>query len=196
VIIKPSGIGYDVLKASDMVVLDLEGNVLEGKWNPSSDTPTHLALYRSFKNIGGITHTHSLHATMFAQACREIPCLGTTHADHFEGTIPVTRYLTENEVQKDYELHTGTVIVERFVELNPDTMPAVLVAGHGPFTWGKNPEDAVENSLILEQVAQMALGTLQIEPGIKPLPEYILRKHHLRKHGPDAYYGQENKIKG
>lgn len=190
VVIKPSGIDYDVLQAADMVILDLDGNTVEGKWRPSSDTPTHLALYRSFKNIGGIAHTHSLHATMFAQACREIPCLGTTHADHFHGSIPVTRYLNEYEVQKDYEFNTGKVIIERFSTLNPEEMPAVLVAGHGPFTWGYNPEEAVENSLVLEQVAKISLGTLRIEPGINPLPEYILRKHHQRKHGPDAYYGQ------
>ena len=195
VVIKPSGIGYEVLQAADMVVVDFEGNRVEGKWRPSSDTPTHLHLYRSFKNIGGIAHTHSLHATIFAQASREIPCLGTTHADHFHGTIPVTRLLTENEVFEDYELNTGKVIVESFNEINPEEMPAVLVAGHGPFSWGRTPEEAVKNSIVLEQVAKMTLGTLQLEPQSPLLPDYILRKHYLRKHGPEAYYGQKNKVK-
>lgn len=190
-VIKPSGINYEDMNASDMVIVDLEGKVKEGNLKASSDMPTHLVLYKSFKNIRAIAHSHSLYATIFAQACREIHCFGTTHADHFHGDIPVTRFLNEQEVEQDYEVNTGNVIVERFTTLNPIEMPAVLVAGHGPFTWGKDPEDAVKNSLVLEKVAHMAIGTLQLEPGIKPIPEYILRKHYLRKHGPDAYYGQD-----
>ncbi len=191
VVIKPSGVEYESLAIDDMVVMDMEGKVLEGKLRPSSDTPTHLALYKAFPGIGGIVHTHSTYATMFAQACREIPCLGTTHADHFRGAIPVTRFLTADEVLSGYERQTGNVIIERFAGMNPADTPAVLVAGHAPFIWGKTASDAVKNSLILERIAQMALGTFQLRPDIEALPSYIQDKHYQRKHGPRAYYGQK-----
>lgn len=189
-VIKPSGVAYERLEPADMVVVDLEGRQVEGALRPSSDTPTHLHLYRSFDGLGGIAHTHSLHATMFAQARREIPCLGTTHADHFHGPVPVTRPLTEAEVAADYEHNTGRVIVERFAGLDPLAVPAVLVAGHGPFAWGADAAEAVRNSVALEAVAQMALGTWRIHPDAPELEDYILEKHHRRKHGPNAYYGQ------
>ena len=191
VAIKPSGVDYQSMAAADMVVVDLEGNIVEGKLRPSSDTRIHLELYRAFPSIGGVVHTHSLYASVFAQACREIPCLGTTHADHFNGPVPVTRFLTPEEVEAGYESGTGKIIVERFSSLNRDKTPGVLVAGHAPFTWGKDPADAVENSLILERIAQMALGTIQLNPQIAPLPMHIQQKHYQRKHGPKAYYGQE-----
>jgi L-ribulose-5-phosphate 4-epimerase len=191
IVIKPSGINYQSMKSEDMVVLELNGKVIEGELKPSSDTPTHLELYKAFPNIGGITHSHSLYATMFAQASQEIPCFGTTHADHFYGPVPVTRVLMEDEVANEYELNTGKLIVGRFEKLDPVSTPAVLVAGHGPFTWGETATDSVENNLVLEKVAQMALGTMQLNPAIKPIPDYLKEKHYLRKHGPDAYYGQE-----
>ena len=191
VVIKPSGVRYDRLEPADMVIVDLEGKVVEGTLRPSSDTPTHLALYRAFQQIGGIVHTHSHHATMFAQARHEIPCLGTTHADHFYGPVPVTRPLTESEVTVDYEGHTGQVIVERFSKLDPAAMPAVLVAGHGPFTWGSDAAQAVENAIALEAVAEMAIGSWLIDRHGGELEPYILEKHHQRKHGPSAYYGQK-----
>jgi L-ribulose-5-phosphate 4-epimerase len=191
VVIKPSGVDYKSMNPADMVILDMDGNVVEGHLRPSSDAPTHLYLYNSFSEIGGIVHSHSTYATMFAQACREIPCLGTTHADHFRGSVPVTRLITENEVREDYERETGKIIVERFAQISPVDTPGVLVAGHAPFAWGKNPADAVNNSLILERIAQMALGSLQLRPTISPLPEYIQEKHYQRKHGPKAYYGQK-----
>jgi L-ribulose-5-phosphate 4-epimerase len=190
-VIKPSGVEYDRMTAEDMVVVDSGGNVVEGRLRPSSDTPTHLEIYKAFPAIGGVVHTHSVYATMFAQACREIPCLGTTHADHFNGAIPLTRFLTEEEVRKGYERETGKIIVERFAGLDPSDMPGVLVAGHAPFVWGKDAGDAVHNSLILERVAQMALGSLQLNPGIGALPAHIQEKHYQRKHGPNAYYGQK-----
>jgi L-ribulose-5-phosphate 4-epimerase len=193
VVIKPSGIDYESLTPAVMVVVDLDGKVVEGSLRPSSDTLTHVKLYKAFTAIGGITHTHSLYATMFAQACREIPCFGTTHADQFDGSIPITRFLTEAEVQSGYESNTGSVIIERFAGLDAMNMPAVLVAGHAPFTWGKNASDSVKNSIILERIAQMALGTLQLNPETAILPKHILEKHYQRKHGPDAYYGQKNK---
>jgi L-ribulose-5-phosphate 4-epimerase len=189
--IKPSGIPYEELKPEQIMVLDLEGKIVEGSLNPSSDTSTHLFLYNAFPDIAGITHTHSAYATMFAQACREIPCLGTTHADHFKGTIPCTRFLTEAEVRENYEKNTGKIIAERFKGLNPVDLPAVLVAGHGPFSWGRSPQESVKNSLILEKVAKMTLGTMLIDPQTKGLPDYILMKHYLRKQGPQAYYGQK-----
>jgi len=195
VVIKPSGLSYEGMQSSDMVVVDLEGNVVEGKCNPSSDTPTHLKLYKAFENIGGIAHTHSKFATMFAQSGKEIPCLGTTHADSFCGSIPLTRFISKEEVKKGYEKNTATVIIERFADINPIEMPAVLVRGHGPFTFGKTPHDAAENSHILEIVSEMAFGTYQLNPQCEDLPEYILKKHYNRKHGPDAYYGQKNKEK-
>jgi len=193
--IKPSGISYEELKPKDIVIVDLKGKVIEGKLKPSSDTPTHLKLYRAFKEIGGVSHAHSEYATAFAQAAREIPCLGTTHADCFHGPIPVTRYLSQKEVREDYEGNTGKVIIERFAASNPLEMPAVLVAGHGPFCWGRSPLEAVENNLILERVSKIALATLLANPEKKPLPDYILRKHYQRKHGPDAYYGQKRSKK-
>ena len=191
VVIKPSGVPYERLEAEQMVVVDLDGKRVVGKWNPSSDTATHVLLYRHFPGIGGITHTHSHCATMYAQARKEIPCLGTTHADHFFGPVPVTRALTANEVAADYEGNTGRVIVERFANLDPLAMPAVLVAGHAPFAWGATVEDSLQNAVALEAVAEMALGTLQIDPHAASLEPYVLEKHHQRKHGPAAYYGQK-----
>ena len=189
--VKPSGVDYGSMTADDMVVVDLDGNVIDGKLYPSSDTPTHLVIYRAFPAIGGIVHTHSVHATMFAQACREIPCLGTTHADHFNGPVPVTRFLTEEEVRKGYERETGKIIVERFASLDPADTPSVLVAGHAPFAWGRDAADAVRNSLILERIAEMAIGSFQLNPVVPVLPSYIQEKHYQRKHGPNAYYGQK-----
>jgi L-ribulose-5-phosphate 4-epimerase len=191
IVIKPSGVDYEKLTVADMVIVDLNGNVVEGKYLPSSDTPTHVLLYNVFQTIGGIAHTHSTSATMFAQACREIPCLGTTHADHFNGPVPVTRFLTEAEVNDDYESNTGKIIVERFTSLNAASTPSVLVAGHAPFSWGRDASESVKNAIALENIAQMAFGTLQLNPGISELPRYILEKHFNRKHGPKAYYGQK-----
>lgn len=190
VVIKPSGIDYDKLKISDLVVVDLNCKIIEGNKRPSSDTPTHVELYKHFASIGGITHSHSEYATIFAQACKEIPCFGTTHADHFNGPVPVTRFLSKEEVEQDYELNTGRLIVERFQNLNPISIPGVLLAGHAPFTWGKNPADSVRNNLILERIAKMALHSLQLNTNLKNLPDYILIKHYSRKHGSNAYYGQ------
>ncbi|MHC4884481.1 MAG: L-ribulose-5-phosphate 4-epimerase [Planctomycetota bacterium] len=190
IVIKPSGVSYDNMKPDDMVVLDLDGNRVEGELNPSSDTPTHLALYRAWKGVGGIVHTHSSMATAFAQACRPVPCFGTTHADTFYGEVPLTRFLTEEEVAEDYEGNTGEVILERFVELDPVAVPGVIVSGHAPFTWGKDAHAAVKNGVVLEEVAKMALATEQLNPHIQPLPAHILDKHYMRKHGPNATYGQ------
>jgi L-ribulose-5-phosphate 4-epimerase len=190
--IKPSGVDYDKLTPEDIVLLDLEGKVVEGTLRPSSDTKTHLHLYREFGEIGGITHTHSLNATIFSQAGRELPCFGTTHADHFHGTVPVVRALTPEEVAADYEHFTGVAIVERLRELglSPIEMPAVLQLHHAPFTFGKTAMDSVNNSIALEMCAQMALGSYALNPAVQPIPGHILEKHHLRKHGPNAYYGQ------
>jgi L-ribulose-5-phosphate 4-epimerase len=193
IVIKPSGIEYDELKVEDMVVVDLNGKVIEGKYKPSSDTPSHIEIYKSFKTIGGISHTHSEYATIFAQACKEIPCLGTTHADTFYGAVPLSRFLTEKEVRENYELNTGKIIVERFKNLDAEAIPGVLVAGHAPFTWGKTPYDAVNNSFVLERLAKMALFSYELNPSLKKLPDHILKKHHDRKHGKDAYYGQIKK---
>jgi L-ribulose-5-phosphate 4-epimerase len=190
-VIKPSGVEYECMTADDMVIVDMDGNVVDGNLRPSSDTPTHLELYKAFPAIGGIVHTHSIYATMFAQACREIPCFGTTHADHFNGPVPVTRFLTEDEVREGYERETGKIIVERCAGMNPSDTPGVLVAGHAPFVWGKNAADAVQNSVILERIAQMALGSLQLNPALEVLPSHIQQKHYQRKHGPKAYYGQK-----
>ena len=191
VAIKPSGVNYDELTPDKIVVLDLDGKCVEGTLRPSSDTPTHLELYRCFKGIGGVTHTHSRNATTWAQACRDIPALGTTHADHFYGPVPVTPVLTTEEVRGDYELNTGKVIVRRFVGLDPMSVPAVLVANHGPFTWGKDGHDSVKNAVVLEEVAAMALATITVNPSQSPISQAILDKHYLRKHGKDAYYGQK-----
>lgn len=193
VVIKPSGVDYDTLTIKDMVVVDLNGNIVESDKRPSSDTPTHLELYKAFPQIGGITHTHSNYATMFAQACKEIPCLGTTHADHFYGNIPVTRFLSKEEVEAAYELNTGKVIVEKFKGIDPVSMPGILVAGHAPFTFGKNAGESVRNSLILERLAEMTFGTIQINSSVEKLPAYISEKHYQRKHGPNSYYGQNKK---
>lgn len=191
IVIKPSGVPYSELTPANMVILDLAGKVVEGELSPSSDAPTHVVLCASFHDIGGITHTHSTHATMFAQACRPIPCFGTTHADHFYGEVPVTRALRKPEIEGAYERNTGLVIVERFNRLDENQMPAVLVASHGPFTWGKSARASVENSVALEEVARMALGTLQLMPAQPPISNMLLDKHFLRKHGPKAYYGQK-----
>jgi len=188
--IKPSGVMYDELTPDKIVLLDLDGNIIEGTLKPSSDTSTHLELYRNFEAIGGICHTHSLSATMWAQACKEIPCFGTTHADYFYGPIPVTDVMTKEQIRSDYELNTGKIIVERFAGIDPMQMPAVLVANHGPFTWGASPADAVEATVVLEQIAAMALGTITINPDRGPISQSLLDKHYLRKHGKNAYYGQ------
>ena len=193
VVIKPSGMAYEEMSPSDMVVVDLEGKRVEGHLNPSSDTPSHLEIYKAFQGISGISHTHSEYATMFAQANREIPCLGTTHADHFHGSIPVTRMVTEEEIEEDYEKNTGKVVVERFSSLDPLEIPGVLVVGHGSFTWGKSPAEAVQNSLILEKIAKMAWGTLRLNAQCESIPECLMKKHFHRKHGPNAYYGQKKK---
>jgi len=190
VAIKPSGVPYEQLTPDKIVLLDMKGNVVEGGLNPSSDTPTHLELYRSFAGIGGICHTHSTYATMWAQACREIPPLGTTGADYFYGPVPVTDVMTEEQINSDYELNTGKVIVERFAGIDPMQMPAVLVANHGPFTWSADAAAAVEAAVVLEEVAKMALGTVIINPETRGISKTLLDKHYLRKHGKGAYYGQ------
>lgn len=193
VVIKPSGIEYEIMKADDMVVIDMEGKPVGGKWRPSSDTPTHLELYKAFPQIGGISHTHSIHATMFAQAEMEIPCFGTTHADHFHGNVPLTRVLSKKEVNDRYENNTGSVIIERFANIDPSSVPGVLVASHAPFTWGRTAMESVKHSLILERIAEIAIGTLSLNPRCEPIEDYLLNKHYERKHGPEAYYGQQNK---
>jgi len=193
VAIKPSGMSYEAMKPGDMVVVDLEGRIVEGAHRPSSDTATHLELYKAFAGISAVAHTHSEFASVFAQARREIPCLGTTHADHFAGPVPLTRALSRAEVAGGYESAVGRVIVERFRRLKPLEMPGVLVSGHGPFAWGINAGDAVINSLLLETIARMAWETLMLDPRAKPLAGHIRRKHFLRKHGPAAYYGQRKK---
>lgn len=193
VAIKPSGISYQEMKLSDIVIVDLSGKKVEGALNPSSDTPTHLELYKAFEGVFAVAHTHSEYATVLAQACVEIPCMGTTHADYFNGTIPVTRWISQEEVEDDYEKNTGKVIIERFNNLKPLEMPAVLVAGHGPFTWGGTVEEAVQTSVILEKVAKITWGTLVLNAKVHPFPQYLLQKHYERKHGPGAYYGQKKK---
>lgn len=191
VVIKPSGVEYDAMTPDDMVVVDLDGNKVEGKLKPSSDTATHVVLYREFKNIGGIVHTHSRWATIFAQAGLDIPALGTTHADYFYGSIPCTRYMTEEEIKSEYEENTGKVITETFSKLNPDDVPAVLVKSHGPFAWGKDCMEAVHNAVVLEETAMMAFNTLTLNRDIGPMQKVLLDKHFLRKHGANAYYGQK-----
>ncbi|MPQ44262.1 L-ribulose-5-phosphate 4-epimerase [Clostridium tarantellae] len=195
VVIKPSGVEYDKMTPQDMVVVDLEGNVVEGDLNPSSDTPTHLKLYKEFKNIGGVVHTHSRWATIFAQAGRGINAYGTTQADYFYGEVPCTRDMNKEEIEKDYEYNTGSVIVETFKELEADSMPAVLVKNHGPFTWGKDPFDAVHNAVVLEEVAMMAFNTEVLSRAKEIMPDTLLNKHFMRKHGPNAYYGQNLQTK-
>lgn len=190
VVIKPSGVDYDKLKATDMVVVDLDGKVVEGRYKPSSDTPTHLVLYRAFAGIGGIVHTHSRAATSWAQAQREIPCFGTTHADYFHGPVPVSAVLSPEEIAEAYETNTGHAIVRRFEGIDPLTIPAVLVAGHAPFVWGATPEDAAHHAVILEEVAQLALQTVALRADCAAIPNYLHDKHFLRKHGAAAYYGQ------
>lgn len=191
VAIKPSGVPYEELTADKIVLVDLDGKIVEGDLNPSSDMPTHLELYRSFDAVGGICHTHSPNATMWAQACKPIPCFGTTHADYFYGDVPVTNVITDQQIQSDYELNTGRVIVERFAGIDPLQMPAVLVANHGPFTWGDTPAKAVEATVVLEHIAATALGTIMISTDKGPISNDLLDKHYLRKHGDNAYYGQK-----
>lgn len=193
VVIKPSGVSYDELTPDDLVVLDLDGKVVDGKLNPSSDTKTHLELYKAFPEIGGIVHTHSPYAVGWAQAGRDIPAYGTTHADYFYGPVPCCRSLTEQEVEEDYERNTGLVIVETFRqrELDPVHVPGAICRNHGPFTWGKDAAQAVYHAVVLEEVAKMAVYTTQIAPDAQPAPQYVLDKHFLRKHGPNAYYGQK-----
>ena len=193
VAIKPSGVPYDTMRPEDIVLTNVDGRILEGALRPSSDLPTHLVLYRAFPHIGGVVHTHSSNATAWAQAGREIPCLGTTHADYFRGPIPVTSHLQRAEVETEYEFNTGQVIVRRFQGLDPAHMPAVLVAGHGPFCWGRTVEEAVHVAVMLEQVAWLASTSLMLNPAAHPLSDALRDKHFLRKHGPDAYYGQEKK---
>jgi L-ribulose-5-phosphate 4-epimerase len=196
-VIKPSGLPYSEMNPEHMVVVALDsGKVVESKLKPSSDTPTHLALYRAFTGIGGIVHTHSLHATIWAQARRELPVLGTTHADHFYGPVPCTRLLTKRETTDAYEANTGAVIVDAFKGRDPLACPAVLVGSHAPFAWGKTVAAAVQNAIVLENVARMALGTLSLNPKVKPMQQVLLDKHYLRKHGPGAYYGQAEGKKG
>ena len=191
VVIKPSGVPYPTMKPKHMVVVSLDtGKVVEGRLKPSSDTPTHLVLYRAFKGVGGIVHTHSLYATAWAQACRPLLPYGTTHADYWHGRVPCTRKLRPAEIKKDYEANTGHVIVETFRKLNPLRHPAVLVASHGPFSWGKGVQDAVHNASVLEAIAHLNSETLCINPKAKPMQPVLLDKHFLRKHGPAAYYGQ------
>jgi len=192
VVIKPSGVSYEYMKAEDMVVVELEtGKIMEERLKPSSDTPTHIELYRAFSNIGGIVHTHSRWATVFAQAGRGIMPLGTTHADYFHGEIPCTRKLTDVEIQSEYEKETGLVIKETFQDKDPDALPAVLVHSHGPFAWGIDPMDAVSNAVVLEEIALMNFHTVLLDPSIPPMQQELLDKHYLRKHGPNASYGQK-----
>jgi L-ribulose-5-phosphate 4-epimerase len=190
IVIKPSGVSYNEMTANDMVVADLNGNVVEGTLNPSTDTPTHLALYKAFPGIGGVVHTHSTHATAWAQAGTAIPCLGTTHADYFYGPVPVTRRLTAKETENDYEFNTGLVIAEVIADRDPLTMPAVLVNSHGPFTWGLTPEMAVHNAVILEEIARIASLSVNLAPP-NEIDKHLLDRHYLRKHGSGAYYGQK-----
>jgi L-ribulose-5-phosphate 4-epimerase len=193
VAIKPSGVSYNMMHPSDIVIVDLDGKIVEGALRPSSDLSTHLELYRRWPAIGSVVHTHSTHAVIFAQAKRFIPCLGTTHADVFYGSIPITRQLTRAEIDSNYEYSTGKVIIECFEKLSisPLEIPSVLVASHGPFSWGEKPTDAVKNAITLEEVAKMALGTFQLENMITPVEQFILDKHYYRKHGEHSYYGQD-----
>jgi len=189
-VIKPSGVDYEKLTPEDMVVMDLEGNKVEGTYNPSSDTPTHLELYKAFSDIGGVVHTHSSYATSWAQASRSIPCYGTTHADYMYGEIPCARSLSAEEINGEYEKNTGLLIIETFKDKDPNAVPAVLCANHGPFSWGKDAYEAVHNAVVLEEVAKMAYRSELINPQIKPAPQVLQDKHYYRKHGANAYYGQ------
>jgi L-ribulose-5-phosphate 4-epimerase len=191
VVIKPSGVAYETMKPQDMVVVNLAGNVVEGSLRPSSDLPTHLILYKAFPAVGGVAHTHSRAATSWAQAQREIPCFGTTHADYFHGSVPVTKPLTPAQIRSDYEANTGHAIVQRLAKLDPLCVPAVLVAGHGPFCWGKTPADAARNAVVLEEIAAMAVQTLLADPKAHPISKHLHEKHFFRKHGSTAYYGQK-----
>ena len=193
VVIKPSGVNYDELTPEKMVVLDLEGNKIEGDLSPSSDTATHLELYKKYTSIGGITHTHSNNATSWAQSGRNIPFFGTTHADYFHGDIPCTRQMTAEEINGEYEKNTGLVIIETLENNNidPEEMPAILCRSHGPFTWGKDADEAVHNAVVLEEVAEMALKTVILSPQLSPAPQVLSDKHYFRKHGKNAYYGQK-----
>ncbi len=191
IVIKPSGVDYDVMTSNDMVVVDMEGTVVEGNLRPSSDTPSHLELYKAFQQIGGIVHTHSRWATIFAQSGRGIPALGTTHADYFYGEIPCTRKLTHAEINHNYEQETGKVIIERFKDLDPGSVPGVVVHSHGPFTWGEDAQNAVHNAAVMEEVAMMAWHSILLSDGkIPEMQQELLNKHYLRKHGKNAYYGQ------
>ena len=189
-VIKPSGVAYNALKPQDMVVMDLQGNVVEGSYRPSSDTATHLELYRAFPTIGGIVHTHSPWATSWAQAGRSIPCYGTTHADYFYGEIPCARPLTAQEIDTAYEKNTGLVIIEALQGKDPMAVPSILCQNHGPFSWGKDAAEAVHNAVVLEVVAKMAANSERLNPQVSPAPQYLQDKHYFRKHGPNAYYGQ------
>jgi L-ribulose-5-phosphate 4-epimerase len=191
VVIKPSGVPYEELKVEQLVVVNLQGDIVEGNLRPSSDTPTHLALYRNFEGIGGVVHTHSSWATSWAQAGRGIPALGTTHGDYFYGTIPCTRKMTQEEIAGEYELETGHVIIETFKDLNPMNVPGVLVNQHAPFSWGKNANDAVHNAVVTEEVAKMAYRSFVLNPELGDMDQSLLNKHFLRKHGANAYYGQK-----
>ena len=191
VVIKPSGVPYESMKPEDLVIVDLEGKTVEGSLRPSSDLPTHLVLYNAFPTIGGVAHTHSRAATSWAQAQREIPCFGTTHADYFEGPVPVTKPLTPAEIRKDYERNTGLAIVRCMGKRDPLHTPGVLVAGHAPFCWGKTPAEAAHNSVLVEEIAMMALNTLTANPKARPISKALHEKHFFRKHGSSAYYGQK-----
>ena len=193
IVIKPSGVEYDEMKASDMVVVDLDGNVVEGNLRPSSDTPTHIELYKAFREIGGVVHTHSRWATSFAQAGLEIRPMGTTHADYFYGPIPCTRSLTDEEIKGQYEKNTGTVIIETFKGIDPTAVPGVLVRNHGPFAWGKDAANAVHNAVVVEEVAFMNYHAMTLRPEAPCVSQTLLDKHYYRKHGKNAYYGQEVK---
>jgi len=190
VAIKPSGVPYDTLRPADLVITDLEGRIVEGTLKPSSDLPTHLALYRAFSSIGGVVHTHSRYATAWAQAGREIPCLGTTHADYFHGPVPVTEVMQPGEIEAEYEWNTGQVIVRRFAGMDPMSKPGVLVAGHAPFCWGRTPAEAAHHAVVLEEIACLAYHALTLNPDVQPLCDALRDKHFLRKHGPKKYYGQ------
>ncbi|MBP2628081.1 MAG: L-ribulose-5-phosphate 4-epimerase [Firmicutes bacterium] len=193
IVIKPSGIAYDIMEERHMVVVDLDGNVVQGDYRPSSDTDTHLEIYKAFPKIGGVVHTHSRWATIWAQASRGIPAFGTTHADYFYGEIPCTRNLTAEEINTAYEQNTGKIIIETFHErfIDPSAVPGVLVSGHGPFAWGKSGQEAVHNAVVMEEVAMMAMNTLQFNPNSQSLEQVLLDKHYFRKHGSNAYYGQK-----